>query len=66
VFLIIPIAKDTYDLEGNYITTFESLTDAAKTLNLNISNLTTCCKKDKKVLEVFSGAIIMKSLQVYI
>lgn len=39
---------DQYDLEGNYITTFGSLTDAAKTLNLNMSNLITCCKKRQK------------------
>lgn len=41
-------AVDQYDLEGNYIQTFSSITDAGRELSLSSSNLTTCCQKRQK------------------
>lgn len=41
-------AIDQYDLEGNFITTFNSMFEAGQWLNLSGSNLTTCCKNKQK------------------
>lgn len=41
-------AVDQYDLEGNYIATFESLSDAANKLKMDSSNLSACCQKKQK------------------
>ena len=37
-----------YDLNGNYLNTYESLTIAASTLNLSSSNLSSCCTGKQK------------------
>lgn len=41
-------AIDQYDLNGIYITTYESIANAAKNLGLDASNLTTRCKNRQK------------------
>lgn len=39
------IQIDQYDLQGNYIQTFEGITDAADQLNIGIGNIITCLKR---------------------
>ena len=41
-------AIDQYDLKGNFIATYESIRDAAKKLNLDSGNITSCCKHKQK------------------
>lgn len=42
-----------YNLEGKYIQDYNSLIDAAEDLNLNSSNLTTCCQGKQKTVGGF-------------
>lgn len=37
-----------YDLQGNIITIFKSIRDAAKTLNLSAGNISMCCQNKWK------------------
>lgn len=37
--------KNQYDLEGDFIKTWNSLSEASKKLNLSCANLSSCCLK---------------------
>ena len=42
------IPVNQYDLDGNFIKTFDSIIEASKELNINASCICNCCKNRRK------------------
>lgn len=49
-----------YDLQGNFIKEWNSISEASKTLNINLGNIAECCKKHRKT----AGGYIWKYKEV--